>query len=540
MTRYIIDNPLTDESRNKLNSMFEELYNKYISAGLDASTAKSLAEDAVNVANEAIQKADFTQTQLDQVTGASTIDPAVEQMKVDTEGVSHASPDARLRSDYNKVTTQLAEIAKVTNGFINPELFGAVGDGINNDTTALQNAINFCIDNNYSLMSDGSKVYGVTSQINIFDKLDINFKNSKIKALSAMENLIYIDSKTSKEHGSHRDIILDGNGLADNCYKTHYSRRGVINGFTIVNAKNIGLWIVSSHETFTSDVNIENCNVGIRCDGSDSHFSDIGMRRCPNAIQNHGGVNLYTRVHAWIESNFRNSAFLYSTQPAILTDCYSDTYHYTFRFIDWCDLIVNGGRIFYNGTIWEAEADTIDLTPHVFMFDKTGDNITMTAPISLNNMLIDGLQKSDGSFIGTFSNVAAKDIRMSMSGNKIYNITNVPNGKISNITSENIAYLSHGVVTKKADFCLAEFRGTLSAALSANVDLKIGQISNSKFYPNMDIRAMCFFGTGANCESVGFVTITTTGIVKINSTSAIAIGKNVIFSVLYNSNLGEY
>lgn len=74
-----------------------------------ANTAKTASDGAVNTANAANEKSDFTQTQLDTVTGASTIDPAVEQMKVDLEGVVHPSPDARFRSEFEKRDELLAE-----------------------------------------------------------------------------------------------------------------------------------------------------------------------------------------------------------------------------------------------------------------------------------------------------------------------------------------------------------------------------------------------------------------------------------------------
>src|SRR5690606_9217604 len=45
--RYNITNPLSDEGRNQLNSMFEELYNEYIGAGNNAKEAREKAVQAV-------------------------------------------------------------------------------------------------------------------------------------------------------------------------------------------------------------------------------------------------------------------------------------------------------------------------------------------------------------------------------------------------------------------------------------------------------------------------------------------------------------
>lgn len=87
------------------------------STGSTVTSIEGLTQAAINYANEsktiaqkANDKSDITQKQLDQVTGASTIDPAVSQMKVDTEGVTHDSPDERLRSDFHKTENYLNDI----------------------------------------------------------------------------------------------------------------------------------------------------------------------------------------------------------------------------------------------------------------------------------------------------------------------------------------------------------------------------------------------------------------------------------------------
>lgn len=96
-----------------LTGLFREFRNSYNEgikkAEIDLDKALKDSTDAISKSTNAEDKANLVQTQLDQVTKASTIDPAVEQIAVDTEGVIHDSPDARLRSDYNKVTSKLAQ-----------------------------------------------------------------------------------------------------------------------------------------------------------------------------------------------------------------------------------------------------------------------------------------------------------------------------------------------------------------------------------------------------------------------------------------------
>ncbi|MFC0271133.1 hypothetical protein ACFFIX_06665 [Metabacillus herbersteinensis] len=144
------------DGTDKLNSAIDQA-NK---AEVDSLTAINTANNATETASEANNKADFTQTQLDQVTGASTIDPAVEQMKVDDTGFAHPSPDARLRSDHQKLTSELAEIATT------PKAFDAVGDGVTDDTQAFYNMVQYCNGFERVHINLGRNTYKVNKPVN--------------------------------------------------------------------------------------------------------------------------------------------------------------------------------------------------------------------------------------------------------------------------------------------------------------------------------------------------------------------------------------
>lgn len=106
MVREFIERQDTlNQGRVKLNRAIDRAYN----ANEKSDTAITTSNKAMGTSEEANNKSDYTQAQLDMVIGASTIDPAVEQLKVGSNGQTYPSPDARIRSEHEKVTAQLAE-----------------------------------------------------------------------------------------------------------------------------------------------------------------------------------------------------------------------------------------------------------------------------------------------------------------------------------------------------------------------------------------------------------------------------------------------
>lgn len=64
MAQYNIKGPLTDDSLNKINHMFDELYKKYTGAGLDAAEAREKAIQAVTDAEIAKETAEVTREEM--------------------------------------------------------------------------------------------------------------------------------------------------------------------------------------------------------------------------------------------------------------------------------------------------------------------------------------------------------------------------------------------------------------------------------------------------------------------------------------------
>lgn len=144
--------------------------------------AETTSNDAKNKANGATETAELVRKQFDQVTGASTIDPAVEQMKVDTFGTIHDSPDARLRSDFDLVNEGLTHTTIDLEGRgINVKALGAIGDGLNDDTPFIQQALDYAKASRgvTVIIPDGN--YVVKKCLSVYNNTSIKFgDNAKL------------------------------------------------------------------------------------------------------------------------------------------------------------------------------------------------------------------------------------------------------------------------------------------------------------------------------------------------------------------------
>lgn len=139
---------------NKINPN-ETLRTSYpkINAAIDAADRADInANEAKNIANQALANSESTQEQLDQIVieGDSSVEAA--QARVDADGNSHTTLKERLDYEHNELSLELDQKEQQINTlfnnkfdkdlipYVNVKEYGALG-GANNDTEAIQNAI---------------------------------------------------------------------------------------------------------------------------------------------------------------------------------------------------------------------------------------------------------------------------------------------------------------------------------------------------------------------------------------------------------------
>lgn len=121
-----------NEGRIKMDQDLDKALGDSNNAVNISKTAEGIANGAVTIANNAVDHANNIQEQFNQViiSGDSSVEAA--QARVNSDGIIFST----LRDRLNDTDAHLAEIA------INVKIFGAKGDGVTDDTTAIQNAIN--------------------------------------------------------------------------------------------------------------------------------------------------------------------------------------------------------------------------------------------------------------------------------------------------------------------------------------------------------------------------------------------------------------
>jgi len=230
----------------------------------------------------------------------------------------------------------------------NVKEYGAYGDGIHDDTTAIQNAI---IDNDNNTIYIPSGTYLISEPIKTFitnsKKCNIKLEqNAIIKTNVALECLFYLGGLEGFDPNvTDRMRFFEGGTLdATNCnyaIKIQYEAQGItIRNCEIKNFNRYGIYAPTGSYTHSTDLHVANCyingrgshldNVGIYLERPDNELVNLRINSCKKAIYTSQGGLYVDGVHGLGigEGNwFDDTIFLEITGGTgnIITNSYCDT-----------------------------------------------------------------------------------------------------------------------------------------------------------------------------------------------------------------------
>lgn len=284
---------------------------------------------------------------------------------------------------------------------ITPETFGCVGDGVTDDTEALQKAFDFCLANNRQLIAHKGKTYAVSKTIMAHTDSDIqiDFGGAVIKAIKPMEHILDLDNYDIPDRIGHSSVV---NNLVLDCDSMSggvYCPRAAKTSFNFLMVRNCSLKafrVVKGYEVFVTNSHIH-CTTGpesygIYMDTGDCHFDNIVIINAHTAIFQLTSINFYDKIHSWLSKNVEGSVFVHLVDGlAHFEQSYCDTAEKGY-VIDGPSVLRLIGCYYYNNPRCYDSPNP----PVIFHFTKP--ELTKQATISLE---------------GTSFNTGGLDVRIS-------------------------------------------------------------------------------------------------------------------------------
>lgn len=270
---------------------------------------------------------------------------------------------------------------------ITPFDFGAAGDGVADDTKALQAAVDAAISKKTALVTPMSAVYAVSAPIEIRGMLNADFQLAEIRATAPMPAVIRYDAWPY--YTVLRNLRIDAALKADVCVNIVNARKLRLDNLVTGRHLKTALKIARGYEIFVQNSHFNGTDpdrksgdvaantIGIEITTSDCHFSDIVIIDCQTAIVNRG-FNFYDRVHAWTAkpSVIKDSVCFDVWSSCIISDSYADTFQTCVRVRSkWAECKLNGCGAYYNENLYKAKLGHVE--PYLLWLDE-GDGSSVS------------------------------------------------------------------------------------------------------------------------------------------------------------------
>ena len=365
----------------------------------------------------------------------------------------------------------------ITNSYITPQMFGAKGDGISDDTDNIKATITYARDKKSVIVFPAGN-YGISEPLDVNFDIKIIGENAFIIPLKDMTHFMGINTTEKTNSGyifglgfSAGDTFSVTTGI-----KISYVANFRLHGLKIFNTT-VGIDYIKGYELLVDSCLIRTSipsedSIGMDIKTSDSHFSNIIIINYHVGIYDEYGGNFYDKIHAWIANTaiVKNSIYFRANGSAYISQCFNDTYETAIYINGKQNVVVSEFRNFYNSNY--INSDIIDDTPVLFHISDGQEN---------QNLVCYGIVVPDvGSLFGgkkvKFSNVGKekwnKDYKSLCPDSFSVYCDGVPDGLIvynpgiavSTSSEASLWDIMYNRIYKKGRYCKLEFAALYKGA----------------------------------------------------------------------------
>ena len=185
---------------------------------------------------------------------------------------------------------------------ITPQMFGAKGDGVTDDTVAFKNTFQKLDNGGILFLPPGT--YLISSSLDIPSGVTIEGSGQKTTVLKLIGNTIedyFLKFSSIKNGGGIKNVSIDGNNylsklvtgivLGSSVEDTHVNEGFIISNISVKRFSNNGIEYLSGWQATFQDIYISNCgNIGFLIKGSDTTFHDINISGCKCGLSLNAGT----------------------------------------------------------------------------------------------------------------------------------------------------------------------------------------------------------------------------------------------------------
>lgn len=330
--------------------------------------------------------------------------------------------------------------------YVSPIDFGAKGDGTCDDSNAIQQCIDYCIENDVKLMCEKSYTFVISKTITFIGKdytlttgdglvtrdvkriaTDFDFNNSTFYITGGIISdsshvvsynnvsypcaIYYYNSDNFSLNGCIKNLRINCRKVAMIPIYCEQIRKTRFENIDIQGLATVGFWLGFSSGSMFNNIVIKSDvkgTTGFYVTSSDCHFTDIFMVDVTIPFDVLACMNYFTRVHPFILTpSFISGSRMFKCRSfdfdgtykgsvtMILTDCYCDTFEFCFDISDRKDhRIISKGLTYINNTTIMDNFFKQNGTTGLYLV-KTGRNVGYASKVKIMNSFMSGFVKDD-------------------------------------------------------------------------------------------------------------------------------------------------